>query len=73
MSKPIIIRVRDAGQTYMATLAGKRASCTTGRYQAAQRVAEKVYGEGRFELFGAGIDNSNPAQAVHCFRVNLKT
>lgn len=67
--KPVIIRVRDTGNTYSASLAGQRATCTTGRLQAAQAVAEKVYGNQPFQLFGAGIDNSDPARAVHCYRV----
>ncbi|MDW7746560.1 hypothetical protein [Halomonas sp.] len=73
MDKPIIIRVRQANNTYAATHKGQRATATAGPHAAARRVAEKIYGESSFVLSDAGIDNSdNTKGAQHCFRVELK-
>lgn len=42
-SHPLVVRVRDAGGTFTARLAGKTASCSMGAPRAVFRVLEKVY------------------------------
>jgi len=69
MNEPILIRVRHSTQTYTASAAGKRASATAGHRQAAERLAEKLAEPGTCELCFAGIDNSDPARAVHCYKL----
>jgi DNA-directed RNA polymerase subunit RPC12/RpoP len=42
------IRVRDYGQTYIATCGRRQASCTAGRKAAAEALARKLFAEKPF-------------------------
>ena len=44
------IRVRRSGDTYIASWGRVRSSCTMSGEIAAQRVAAKMFGEGKFDL-----------------------
>jgi hypothetical protein len=54
MTSQGIIFVRYYGGTYIARFQGRTASCTSGRKQAAERVARKVMGEKPHIIKGCG-------------------
>jgi len=45
-----VIFVREYCGTYIARSNGKQSSCTAGRQQAAERVAQKLFGDRHFHL-----------------------
>jgi hypothetical protein len=53
-----VIFVRYYGGTYIARFKGKTASCTSGRKEAAERVARKVMGTRAYTINKCGSEDA---------------